>query len=146
MQLNTILTIVTLSLAVMTGWAQTKTTVFSENFGAFGPNQSLLSGGDCSTLENYFAGVVPMVNLGGAQQMRYQALQFKGDFTKQDAGSLSMIFNEGAGFPYETNADPVLYGVATLPNWRLYADFRHCSGWRWSQGRPYRPQRRRYRN
>ena len=117
MQLNTILTIVTLSLAVMTGWAQTKTTVFSENFGAFGPNQSLLSGGDCSTLENYFAGVVPMVNLGGAQQMRYQALQFKGDFTKQDAGSLSMIFNEGAGFPYETNADPVLYGVATLPNW-----------------------------
>ena len=111
------LAIAALSLVVMTDRTQAETIVFDENFEWFGPGSSLLSGGDCSTLENYFAGVVPGTNLGGTQQMRYQALQFKGDFTKQNTGSLAATINEGAGFPYETNASPVSYGVATLPNW-----------------------------
>jgi len=61
----------------MTDRTQAETIVFDENFEWFGPGSSLLSGGDCSTLENYFAGVVPGTNLGGTQQMRYQALQLE---------------------------------------------------------------------
>ena len=115
-KLNTMFTIAALSVTAGAAGAQTESAVFNENFEWFAPNQSLLSGGDCSTLGNYFAGVVPGVNLGGAEQMRYQALQLEGDFTKQ-AGSIAVSFNEGAAFPYQTNANPILYGIATLPNW-----------------------------
>jgi len=77
--------------AVLTVGAQTN--IFVEDFSSssYTPGESLLNGGDQTTLQNYSANIVAAGDS--------QALQFGADFTQPSSGSLMAGIYEAAGQP-----------------------------------------------
>jgi hypothetical protein len=120
MKLNKFLITVAISASVATA-AHAQTNIFVEDFSSssYSPGESLLNGGDQSTLQNYSANIVAVGTDGG------QALQFGADFTQQNSGSLMAGIYEAAGQPnwtgvnasqnladYTLNFDMAIGGIA----------------------------------